>query len=244
MWYIDLSVSRIGTADDRYSNNGEDFGNQVPLQWNIAVHPNQSGRIAINYPGVGGSIDGYADKYLKLANLIQEKNIAAVVRTGNHPWAGFQYEKSLVDDLRTVIDYSLEASKDICGSKEPELYLMGFSAGASAVAAIAHEFEKVSRILLLAPSGDAGDSIVNLGKYKGDVYITVGENDEIVGQEAGLFFYDMATGAKSRKLVIVPNCDHQFRGEINGMIMSKAPLWAFAGDKTFPNPECGIKLYD
>ena len=33
-------------------------------------------------------------------------------------------------------------------------------------------------------------------------------------------------------------------GETNGKIMSKAPLWAFAGDETFPSPEGGIELYD
>ena len=43
---------------------------------------------------------------------------------------------------------------------------------------------------------------------------------------------------------MIPNCNHQFFGEANGKIMSKAPLWAFAGDTTFPSPEGGKKLYD
>ena len=45
---------------------------------------------------------------------------------------------------------------------------------------------------------------------------------------------------------MIPNCDHQFKGEVNGRIMSQAPFYAFAtGDKpAFPDPNGGIKLYD
>lgn len=49
--------------------------------------------------------------------------------------------------------------------------------------------------------------------------------------------------AKIRKLEVIPNCGHQFIGETNGKIMSKAPLWAFAGDTTFPSPDGGKRLY-
>ena len=82
-----------------------------------------------------------------------------------------------------------------------------------------------------------------LAKFRGDVYIAVGDREEVVGPEAGKTFYDLATAARVRKLVIVPNCNHQFFGEANGKIMSKAPLWAFAGDTTFPSPEGGKVLY-
>src|SRR3989344_1351842 len=55
--------------------------------------------------------------------------------------------------------------------------------------------------------------------------------------------YLMGFSPPSRHLVVLPNCDHQFRGRVNGQIMSKAPLWAFAGEATFPSPEGGTVLY-
>ncbi len=56
-------------------------------------------------------------------------------------------------------------------------------------------------------------------------------------------FSKWATKAKLRKVVTVPDYDHQFTGETNGRILSKAYLWAFKGDETYPSPEGGIKLY-
>jgi hypothetical protein len=41
----------------------------------------------------------------------------------------------------------------------------------------------------------------------------------------------------------VPDCDHHFTGEVNGRILGKAYLWAFAGDDTFPSPDGGVLLY-
>ena len=97
----------------------------------------------------------------------------------------------------------------------------------------------------MAPSGDAGKEEVErgLGKFTGEVYIIVGDKDEVVGPQAGQTFYDLATAAKLRKLEVITNCNHQFFGETNGKIMSKAPLWAFVGDSTFPSPDGGKKLY-
>ena len=60
-----------------------------------------------------------------------------------------------LDRLRRVIGYGLDHAGAICGVDGPELCLMGFSAGAGAVAALASEFQP-KRMLLIAPSGDVG----------------------------------------------------------------------------------------
>jgi len=98
----------------------------------------------------------------------------------------------------------------------------------------------------MAPSGNAGQEAVErgLGKFTGEVYVAIGDSDEVVGPQAGQTFYDLATSAKLKKLEVISNCNHKFFGEANGRIMSKAPLWAFAGDTTFPSPDGGKKLYD
>ena len=212
----------------------------------VAIHSTSSEKIIVNYPGYNGDIDGWENKYITLGDYIQERNLSSFVRTSNLDLMYLNFGQSTRNNLRQVVDYSIENSEEICGSADPEMYLMGFSAGAGAIAAIAHEFDQVRKILLMAPAGNAGRKAITKGlqKFTGEVYISVGKNDLVVGPNSGQVFYDMATSASLRKLVMIPNCDHQFRGEVNGKIMSKAPFWAFAGDKTFPSPKGGIKLYD
>lgn len=53
-----------------------------------------------------------------------------------------------------------------------------------------------------------------------------------------------ASDARKKALVVIPDCDHQFQGLVNGKIMSKAPFWAFADDESFPSPEGGTILYE
>jgi len=215
------------------------------LELEIAIHPFQNGKIIVNYPGITGDIDGYNNKYGQMADFMQEKGLGTVIRMGNQYYEELPYPDSMINNFRFLLDYSSRNGEELSGLNNPELYLMGFSAGASTVAGVAIEYPLVKKILLMAPSGDAGKNLVesSLSKFEGEVYIAIGDRDEVVGTGAGKVFYDLATSAKKRELVIIPDCDHQFKGEINGKIMSKAPLWAFAGDETFPSAEGGIKLY-
>lgn len=73
----------------------------------------------------------------------------------------------------------------------------------------------------------------------------IGQNDDNLGPTAGSWFHSMARGAIHKELFVIPNCDHQFRGEVNGRIMSQAPFYAFTGGKKpdFPVAGGGIKLY-
>ncbi len=174
---------------------------------------------------------------------MQTEELGAVVRTGNNIRVGY-----LPDiNLRAALQYARSNAWVTCGEPAPEILLMGFSGGASAIAAVAHEYPEVSRILLYAPSGDMPEGMVRegLSKFSGEVCIVIGEQDEMVGPGAGKIFYDLATGAVRRELFTIPDCDHQFRGETNVRIMSEAPFYAFAkGEKpVFPDPNGEIRLY-
>ena len=240
-------MSCRATPNDESAKDRRGWGQETTIEFEINIHDlPQSNVIVINDPGYQGDIDGYRGKYRTLADLIRRKGIGAVIRMDNRYRYGFAYEKSAVCDLRTVIDYALSNARNICSTDQPDLYLMGFSAGAGAIAIVAPDYPQIKKLLLLAPAVDAGKNAIEqaFGKFRGEVYIAVGEYDECVGKEAGDYFLGLATGATNKKLVIVPNCDHQFQGRINGKIMSKAPLWAFAGDDTFPSPDGGIELYD
>src|SRR3989344_6586536 len=101
-----------------------------------AVHPSPDARaIIINYPGYRGTIDGYNRKYVTLADHLSQKKVGAVVRMANILWPHINYRQSVLDDLRAVIRYTLEHAAEMCATAAPDIYLMGFSAGAGAVAA-------------------------------------------------------------------------------------------------------------
>ncbi len=210
----------------------------------LAVHKGTTNKVIISYPGAGGTLDGYDNKYLKLANHMQE-HIGSVVRMNNVRVPTSAYHVILCSNLEDVINYCIHNALSLFGTSDLEVYLMGFSNGAGAVAAVAYKYPVVKKILLLAPAFGAGEKAVTLGleAFKNEVYIAIGKNDLNVGYKSGETFQALAKNASVAKLVVIPDCDHQFRGELNSRILSKAPLWAFNGDTSFPSPEGGIKLY-
>ncbi|MDO8557911.1 MAG: hypothetical protein Q7S09_01810 [bacterium] len=216
------------------------------MEQQLMIDPCKSDTIIIIYPGYRGDADGYNGKYKKIAQFLIEKGIGAVIRSSNFAVPGVDYAQSLKERLREVIAYALKHAQEISFSEPPRLFLVGLSAGAGAVAALASEFPSVEKILLIAPAADVGKDAMQhgLSGYSGELYITVGADDAVAGTEFPNTVYDWASNTKNRELIIVQDCDHQFRGEENGKILSKAFLWAFAGDDTYPNPDDGIKLYE
>lgn len=116
-----------------------------------------SGRILLNLPGWDGHIDGYNRKYETLARFLAERGLATVLRVGNHPLPGLGFEQSCVLLARRLIAFATEHGRALCGASEAPLDLMGFSAGASAFAAVASDSPRIERLLLPAPSEDAGE---------------------------------------------------------------------------------------
>lgn len=219
-------------------------GISLDFELDVTIHPFNNGKIIINVPGADGSIDGYNDKYIKIADYLIENKIGAVVRIPNISSFGFGWDIN----LRETLSYVLNHAKEICGSNKPEIYLMGTSAGAGAIAMTAWEYPEVTKILLTEPaivfSGEHGAK--GIKQYKGEVVIVVGKGDYALGKQIGDKFFDYFINAKHKEIFEIPNCDHSFKGEINGRILSEAPIYAFKeGNKIkFPDPNGGIKLYD
>lgn len=217
------------------------LGQKVRYDQELAIHPLNNGKIIVNYPGAEGDIHGYNKKYETLANHIVESGLGAVVRSGN-PYVG-PWDRS----LREMLTYVLNHSKEICGTKKPEIYLMGFSAGAGSISTLAWEYPEVTKILLMAPAIGVGEEAVAKGlkQYTGEVYIVIGDSDEVVKPNAGEIFFNFCDVASRKELFVIEDCDHQFRMEKNGRIMSQAPFYAFLDEKpTFPDINGGIFLYE
>jgi alpha/beta superfamily hydrolase len=199
-----VTVNRLARPDDESAKEKKGWceattiREETTISFEINIHDcPESNVIIINYPGYQGDIDGHQGKYRTLAHLLRRKGIGAVIRMGNHYRYGFLYEKSAVADLRATIDYALANAESICSTREPDLYLMGFSAGAGAIAIVAADYPQIKKVLLLAPSVDAGKTAIEEAfvKFRGEVYIAVGEDDECVGKEAGEYFLGLATSA-------------------------------------------------
>lgn len=221
----------------------------VKISIPVTVHPSKTGVVIINSHGLGGSKDGYSSKYVKIAQLLRDLGVGSVIRyhSSLFPFAfqNVDMDVLLEGNLRAVIEYALNEAKFVCGSDGPKIYLAGYSAGASTSAAVACEYSQVTKMLLISPSADIEIETLRRGlsEYDGELYVTLGDNDRIVGPKAAETLLELATNATMKNVVIVPNCNHQFTGETNGKILSKAYLWAFKGDETYPSPEGGIQLY-
>jgi len=219
-------------------------GISMDFELDVEIHPFNNGKIIVNVPGADGSIGGYNDKYIKMADYLIENKIGAVVRIPNISSLGFGWDIN----LRETLSYVLDHAKEICGSNKPEIYLMGTSAGAGAIAMTAWEYPEVTKLLLTEPaivfSGEHG--VEGIREYKGEVTIVVGKGGYALGKEVGDIFYNYFISASHKEIFEIEDCDHSFKGEINGRILSEAPIYAFKeGSRIkFPDPNGGIKLYD
>lgn len=215
----------------------------------ISIDPSASlgkkGEIIIIYPGRNGSQLGFNGKYSKIAVFLQERLGAAILRAGNLYFPGSDFLETSQENLRSVTRYALKNSLKICGTANPNIYIMGVSMGAWSCAMTAHEFPEIQKILLIAPSYRAQPEKLEkcLGEFKGEVYVVGAAHDKIVGEEAAEHVFRHAKTRATKELIIIPDCDHQFTGKENGKIFSTLPLWAFGNNLPVPSAADGIELY-
>jgi hypothetical protein len=214
----------------------------------LHIHKANSKAVLIMYPGADGSVDGYNKKYQKIANLIQSKNIATVIRLDNKYCCAVNlpYCELMINKLAQVIEYVFDNAEKIAGHKEIEIYLSGASAGAGAIATILDEFPMIKKVLFIAPAPSVGLENIKRGlkSYRGELYLTAGEDDEINAVDTAQLCYDTCELALKKELEIIPQCNHQFTGKRNGQIMANSYLWAFAEEGNFPSHIDGIVLYE
>ncbi len=232
--------SRVYPANDPFDTDF--FRKDIPVPLECAIHPARSDRIVISVPGYAGSLDGFQRKYAKLAAYMQKNDIGAVLRTNNYT----PFECLADAKARAALDYAAEFAQDICGRPDPELFGMGMSAGGGALAAIAHEYPALRRLLLINPSFDMPKDLIahGLSRYTGELVILKGANDKL-DPVIVPFLMDVAGKAVRKEVFTVAGADHNFSGKDAGRILSQAPLYAFARGvrPQFPVKNAGIVLY-
>jgi pimeloyl-ACP methyl ester carboxylesterase len=225
----------------------EHFTEKINLNdwWDIPVtyHPTKTGKIIINIPGAGGSLDGYKNKYLNLGNYMQRKDIASFVRISN------DRPQDTILTARTVINYSVDNAKEICGLKKPEIWLMGFSAGGASVLLTAWEYPEIKKVLAINPflefKNVRKDIKKYLPRYEGKTFVVIGEEDSVIATDTIQYIHKYA---KDIKTYLVPQCDHQFTGRDNSKLLSQLPGFFFRdlyiNQSSLPSPDSGIVLLD
>jgi dienelactone hydrolase len=232
-------------------------GQTVPYEVPFIAFPTTSGRLLIQAPGAGEVKEGAWNRYVRLGEHLQARNISSLV-SFNPPWPDAQgkypdepysyrdasWNRIFVEGMANLVAHCLANGESLCGTKEPEVYLAGFSAGGSVAVAVAPLFARISRILLVSAYDSAGWFFLHgLRHYAGDVYVAYAE-DDIPAVALAMTLRSLARRVRAVSARGVPKCDHGFSGETNGKVFSKAYLWAFTGDESFPSPEGGIRLYD
>jgi pimeloyl-ACP methyl ester carboxylesterase len=190
----------------------------------LLVHPSPLAEaVAINYPGFDGSFDGYEDKYRELAEGLVRANVG-VVRLENHPLLSVDYETKLLEDLRMAIRWVSKNGTYIGLASNPDIYLIGTSVGGAAAAAVASEFPAVKKVLLFAPAQRLEALVrAQLPEYAGELYVVVGDRDEIVGADVDAWYRGLARKARFRSCVL-HDCDHNFRGALNRLHLLEIPV--------------------
>jgi hypothetical protein len=237
-------------------------GQRVRYEVPFLAFPTTSGRLIIQAPGTGEIKEGTGNRYVRLGEYLQTQSIATFVTFNppspdgqfDHPDEPYSYREAswnriYVEGMAFLVEHCLARSKDLCGVNAPEVYLAGFSSGGSVVVTVASFFAAVKKILLISTYDSVGVGsmgwyyLSGLRRYTGEVYVAYGEQDAPAAMLA-MTLPALARSATAVHARGVPDCEHTFDGETNGRILSKAYLWAFFGDDTFPSRDGGVPLYD
>ena len=181
----------------------------IDCSLDIAIHPADSKVVLLTVPGVDGSVNGFEDKYVKIAESIQEKYGAAIVRMANPFITSYHWESN----IRQSLNYILENTEEIADHKNIEIRIMAHSAGAAIVAQIAWEYPEITRILLINPATKLGIDKIKYGlsEFDGDrITIMFGSEDPTVDDVNEIA---KLSEAKNIHTHILEGVDHNFSGE-------------------------------
>lgn len=180
-----------------------------PLE--VIINRQVSGSLIICMPGVNEKFIGPDNKYHNIAQSLSTQHaVARVENTLHQP----DYAESLRCQADAALEYLSKNRKSITGNSEAHIHLFGFSAGAGALATVAHKYE-VKSMLLIAPSvTDAGEEHIldSLAKYTGRLHVAVGEWDKVTYVLSAQKAINAAVKA-DRELEIVKGGDHFFTGK-------------------------------
>ncbi len=200
----------------------------------MMILPTESSRIMLCLPGFSGSLTGYRHKYLNIAErMAGDHGIASVLSSGSDQLSPLYHGRNLLIRVRTTLEFVLKTAPAICGHATPDVLVFAVSAGAGAIAAIAHEYPRITVLVLLAPSAadvPEKEVVKGISRFKGNILVLAGSLDILTGLPGGKLIAQHARQAASLRFFKVLWCDHAFRGNLNYRIFQAAAYDGFLGD--------------
>lgn len=180
----------------------------IDCELDIAIHTKKSNTILLIVPGIDGSVDGYMNKYVTIAENIVTKHNAAVVRMPN-PFIGSDFWQS---NIRVVLQFIEDNAKDICGSNSFKLKIVAHSIGAYVVGELAWEYPFIDSVLLINPATglDMQPFTKGLASFDGDPYVVIGSKDPAAER---IDVFEDAELSEKIYLITIDGADHHFSGE-------------------------------
>ncbi len=173
----------------------------VDATMDVRIHPvSNTSTVVIIMPGIDGSVDGYENKYVSMAERIVNQQHKAVIRFSNDFISSFHWE----DNLHHALEYALANAMDICGTEDITIEVVAHSAGSSVVAWLAYEYPAVRKLLLIntAKKLDQERILEGLGKFDGEAHLVFGSEDSSIGLAELL--------PEKTRCTVIPEADHQF----------------------------------
>ncbi len=160
---------------DRYVSSddadGKDYGYGERYEYGVIDQGSAASGAAIVFikPGLGGTVFGHQNKYLKIAKALNEKFHYPVICSANKDSEG------LSGDMKFVSDYAMSM-----GLEDWSVYYFGHSNGALRGLQEARRFPKIQRALLVNPPlmMDLHKSILGAKEFSGQsMRLVVGSKD-------------------------------------------------------------------
>ena len=188
-------------------------GVKVDCSLDIVIHPTESNIILLTIPGVDGSVDGYKDKYRRIADSVQEEHRVSVISISNPFITSFHWESN----IRKALEFISINLPTITEGNEAEIRIMAHSAGAAVIAQIDWEYPEIKRLLLINPATKLGLDKMKLGlsMFKGDdITVLYGSLDPAISDVNEFCDIDSRTPINT---FVLEGVDHHFSGT-NGLI--------------------------
>lgn len=196
----------------------------IDCSLDVAVHPTKSNIVLLVVPGVDGSLDGYENKYVHLAERVFGEHGAAVVRMSNPFITSFHWESN----IRHILEFITDNATSIAGTEDIELMVFAHSAGAAIVAQLAWEYPMITKIMLVNPATRLGLEKIKKGliEFNKPTTLLVGELDPSLEDSHKL------AKLEGVSIDVIPGANHHFSGIHTSFFINSPTRYLFSNTRS------------
>lgn len=195
----------------KYIQEGNYFNDEVNIE--VSTIEGQSDIILLIVPGIDGSVDGYKNKYKTIAENINSRFSATVIRMSNPSNMAGLHLRNLFEVLEFI-----ENTYDL---PTKTLYIMGHSLGAYMTSIVSLIFDYIDKILLINPATLIDNDVfgdLNQRPRQSNIFL-------ISEQDPSFKFVDKFKEVGT--VYIQPNADHHFSGQSLEVFLSAPEKYLF-----------------